>query len=148
MDNTVDAVELLHRDGFTIVAAHPDRDAIDFREFDYTRPTALLLGQEKDGVTEEALALCDATIVIPMEGFAASLNVSVAAALILFEAQRQRSAAGMYDRPRVSEPQRHTLLFEWAHPRIAKLCRQHDVPYPRMNEDGEILDKLPFGTPP
>ncbi|MBW3670165.1 MAG: tRNA (guanosine(18)-2'-O)-methyltransferase TrmH [Acidobacteria bacterium] len=139
-----DAAEVLHHRGFTIAAAHPDADAVPFRDYDYTQPTALLLGQEKEGVTAEALELCDAKIVIPMEGFVASLNVSVAAALILFEAQRQRAKAGMYERTRLAEPQRTRLLFEWAFPRIAALCRQHNVPYPRVSEDGEILDELPF----
>lgn len=143
-DTVRNAADRLHRDGFEIVAAHPDPDAIPFREYDYTRPTALLLGQEKEGVTAEALEICDATIVISMEGFVASLNVSVAAALILFEAQRQRNEAGMYDQSRLPRPERDALLFEWAYPRLANLCREHEVPYPRLGENGEILDELPF----
>lgn len=145
-ENIGDAAEVLHRRGFTIAAAHPDAGAVPFRDYDYTRPTALLLGQEKDGVTAEALELCDAKIVIPMEGLVASLNVSVAAALILFEAQRQRAKAGMYQQARLPEPQRSKLLFEWAYPRIAELCREHEVPYPRLGEDGELLDELPFSA--
>ncbi|MBF4212427.1 tRNA (guanosine(18)-2'-O)-methyltransferase TrmH, partial [Pseudomonas donghuensis] len=72
--------------------------AVDFREIDYTRPTCILMGQEKTGITQEALDLADRDIIIPMIGMVQSLNVSVASALILYEAQRQRQNAGMYER--------------------------------------------------
>jgi len=72
-----------------------------------------------------------------------SLNVSVAAALILFEAQRQRAAAGLYDRPRLDPELRDRLLFEWTYPVLARLCKKKKVAYPRLGEDGEILDPLP-----
>ncbi|RDT52929.1 tRNA (guanosine(18)-2'-O)-methyltransferase TrmH, partial [Klebsiella pneumoniae] len=63
-----------------------------------TRPTCILMGQEKTGITQEALDLADRDIIIPMIGMVQSLNVSVASALILYEAQRQRQNAGMYER--------------------------------------------------
>ena len=69
---------------------------MDYREPDYTRPTALLLGAELYGVSDEAAALADLHAVLPMRGLVASLNVSVAAALFLYEAARQREAAGFY----------------------------------------------------
>lgn len=87
----------LRKAGFTCCAAHFSERAVDFRSIDYTRPTAIVLGTEKFGVSEEALALCDREIIIPMHGMTQSLNVSVACALILYEAERQRAAAGMYD---------------------------------------------------
>lgn len=73
-----------------ILATHLSDNAVDFREIDYTRPTCILMGQEKTGITQEALALADQDIIIPMIGMVQSLNVSVASALILYEAQRQR----------------------------------------------------------
>ena len=69
---------------------------------DYTRPTALLLGSELRGVSAEAAALADRHAILPMRGLAASLNVSVAAALFLYEAARQREAAGLYADCRLS----------------------------------------------
>ncbi|MDX1583935.1 MAG: tRNA (guanosine(18)-2'-O)-methyltransferase TrmH [Thermoanaerobaculia bacterium] len=134
----------LRGEDFRIVAAHPAEDAIDFREYDYTQKTALLLGQELDGISRDALDTSDDLVVIPMKGFVASLNVSVAAALILFEAQRQRELAGMYGESRIPEERRHELLFEWAYPQIARLCRERGIAYPRFGEGGEILDPLPF----
>ena len=134
------AARALRSDGMRLLAAHPAPDAIDYREVDLTRPTALLFGQEKDGLTPEALALTDERIVIPMAGFVASLNVSVAAAVVLFEAQRQRSVAGFYDEPRLDPEVFERTLFEWAHPRRAEECRREGLPYPPLGPDGEILD--------
>jgi tRNA (guanosine-2'-O-)-methyltransferase len=134
-----DAVAELKGRGMRIYAAHLSAQAVDFRSVDYTRPTAILLGAELEGVSREAQELADGHIIIPMLGMVESLNVSVAAATVLYEAQRQRMAAGMYDRPRLDgELYRHTL-FEWAHPRIAGYCRRHGLPYPELDEDGEII---------
>ena len=60
------------------------------QEVDWTKPTAFLLGNEKVGVSEAALALADQCVVIPMAGFVESFNISVAAALIMYEAHQQR----------------------------------------------------------
>jgi tRNA (guanosine-2'-O-)-methyltransferase len=78
-----------------------------------------------------------------MHGMVASLNVSVATAVILYEAERQRSAAGLYDTSRL-DPERYArTLFEWAYPDIATFCRQQKIPYPRLDEEGELIDPLP-----
>ena len=137
------AVAQLKERGFRILAAHPAERAVDYREVDYTLPTAVLLGQEETGVTAEALELADSLVVIPMMGMGLSLNVSVAAALILFEARRQRAAAGLYDHPRLDPELRDRLLFEWTYPVLARLCRKKKAGYPRLGEDGEILGSLP-----
>lgn len=150
---TAAACDHLHGRGFRIWAAHPGpetgsavQDALDYREVDYTKPVALLFGQEKDGVTEEALERADGRLVIPMEGMVASLNVSVAAAVVLFEARRQREAAGLYEAgPRLPEEVYRTTLFEWAYPVLAELCRRRRVEYPALGEEGEILGKVPRG---
>lgn len=133
------AVDPLRRAGHQIVAAHLTEDAVDFRSVDYTRPTAIVLGQEKDGVSDEALGLCDESIVIPMLGLVESLNVSVAAALILFEAQRQRLAAGMYQNVALEPRLLSRRLFEWAHPGAARLFRERNQEYPELDEDGQIV---------
>ena len=129
--------------GFRILAAHLSERAEDFRKVDWTRPTALLLGQEKWGVSPQAEACCDGEVVIPMVGMVASLNVSVAAAVILYEAQRQRQAAGLYDRPRLEGEIYRRTLFEWAYPRLAKMCRAQGEAYPDLGESGELLGPVP-----
>lgn len=121
-----DAVGHLKGQGMQILATHLSDKAIDFREIDYTRPTCILMGQEKTGITQEALALADRDIIIPMIGMVQSLNVSVASALILYEAQRQRQNAGMYQRANSMLPpeEQQRLLFEGGYPVLARVARQ------------------------
>ncbi len=130
------AIQHLKDRGFSVYATRLSREAVDFREVDYTRPSAILLGSEKWGVSEEAARLADGSIVIPMLGMAQSLNVSVAAAVILFEAQRQRLAAGMYDRPRLDPETYQRVLFEWLYPELARELRAKGEPYPELDEEG------------
>ncbi len=140
----------LRERGFRLVAAHNAAGAVDFRDVDYTRPTALVLGAELHGVSRDAREHAEASVVIPMLGMAESLNVSVAAATVLFEAQRQRLRAGMYGACRL-DPQRYRdTLFEWAHPQVAAYCRHHGLAYPELDEHGEISGefRLPAGTAP
>lgn len=137
------ALQHLKDRGLRILAAHPSPQALPFRDVDLTLPTALLLGNEDNGLSEEALAGADAVVTIPMEGMGTSLNVSVAAALILFEAQRQRRAAGFYDGPRLDAELYARTLFEWVYPEIARQCRKRGMPYPELGEKGEILGEVP-----
>lgn len=133
------AVSHLKTRGFTVVAAHPSEDSVDFREVDYTHPIAVMMGAELHGVSEAGLALADRHVVIPMAGMVHSLNVSVATALILFEAMRQREAAGMYDDCRLPEADFDRRLFEWAYPTIAANRRAADRPYPGLSAEGELI---------
>ncbi|EKE84465.1 tRNA (guanosine(18)-2'-O)-methyltransferase TrmH [Idiomarina xiamenensis] len=133
-----DALQTIKQQGMQIVVTHLSDSAVDFREIDYTRPTAILLGQEKYGVSEQALAAADQQVVIPMLGMVQSLNVSVAGAVMLYEAQRQRQLAGMYQRPQLSEAERQRVLFEGGFPQFAKLCRQKRMAYARVDEHGQI----------
>lgn len=107
------AIGHLRGQGFRIYATALREGAQDFREVDYTQPTAILLGAEKWGVSQEALALSHGAIKIPMLGMAQSLNVSVAAAVILFEAQRQRLKAGLYEHPRLDPGLYQRVLEDW-----------------------------------
>lgn len=112
--DTVEAVREMQQRGFQVLATHLSENARDYREADYTRPTCVLLGAEKFGVSLPAAQAADANIVIPMFGMVQSLNVSVAAATILFEAQRQRLAAGMYQQPQLSQAEMDELAQRWA----------------------------------
>jgi tRNA (guanosine-2'-O-)-methyltransferase len=71
------------------------------------------------------------------------LNVSVAAALVLYEAQRQRSRAGLYDHERLDPAIRDRLRFEWMHPVVAQFCRERGLDYPELGEDGEVIGDFP-----
>jgi len=128
------AVDTLREDGMKVLAAHFSERAVDYRSVDYTRPTALILGNEKDGVSVRAASLADGHVIIPMLGMVQSLNVSVAAAVILFEAQRQRLEAGLYDRPQMEKAELNRLAFEWLHPREARVLRERGENYPALQQ--------------
>jgi tRNA (guanosine-2'-O-)-methyltransferase len=132
------AIHSLRADGWRLLAAHPGEGARDYRQIDYTQKVAIVLGSELDGLTVAAVDASDERIAVPMEGMVASLNVSVAAALILYEAQRQRRAAGLYARSRIEEEEYRTTLFEWAYPEIAERCRVRGRAYPDLAEDGSL----------
>ncbi len=133
------AVQALNREGFKILAAHPGEGAKDYRDLDLTRPTAFMVGAELLGLSEEGMSLADETVVIPMAGMAKSLNVSVATALLLFEAFRQRQLKGMYSQTRLSKDEFERLLFEWAYPEVARIYRDQGQLYPDLSAEGEIL---------
>ena len=138
-DTAQDAIAVLREQGMQIIATNLSATAIDFRDVDYTKPTAIIMGQEKFGISEEALALADQDVIIPMVGMCQSLNVSVASALIMYEAQRQRELAGMYnDVCRLPKEEQHRVLFEGGHPIYRQLCREKNLPYPPLDDEGQI----------
>lgn len=138
-NNIAEGCRLLKQRGFTLYAAHWSERSMDFRSVDYTKPCAIVLGRELEGMPEAAAEAADAHVTIPMVGLVESLNVSVAAAVILYEAQRQREAAGMYRERRLNEATCREVLFEWMHPRIARYCRQRGMSYPELDEDGHVI---------
>jgi len=128
--------------GFQIVATSLNENSKDYRDIDYTKPTAILVGEELEGISEQAISMADENISIPMIGMVQSLNVSVASALVLYEAYHQRMATRMYDSRSLDKETYMTLLFEACHPKIANCCQQKGIPYPAINEDAEILEPL------
>lgn len=133
-----EALDTLKASGYQLVAAHFDDHAIDYREVDYTRPTGILLGAERRGVSGKSIERVDHCITIPMVGMVESYNVSVAAGIILAEAQRQREAAGMYSQSRLPSAYYERLFFEWGHPKVRDFCRERGLRYPPLNAEGEI----------
>lgn len=140
-DTLADAVTLLKSQGMQILATHLSDSAVDFRTIDFTRPTCIIMGSEKTGISAEAIRLADQHIMIPMSGMVQSLNVSVAAAVILYEAQRQREAAGLYEHPRsaLAQDEQQRLLFERGYPVLAQVAREKKLPRPQIDEQGHII---------
>ena len=136
---TEDAISALKAQGMQILVTNLSDTAVHFTEIDYTKPTAIVLGQEKFGTSDIALELADQDIVIPMVGMVQSLNVSVACSVVLYEAQRQRQMAGMYDMPRLCDKRRQRVLFEGGHPIFAEACQRKGLPYPSIDENGQII---------
>lgn len=140
-DSIDEAITELKAQGMQVLVTNLSETAVDFRDIDYTKPTAIILGSEKVGASEQAKKLADQDIIVPMVGMVQSLNVSVASAVILYEAQRQREAAGMYDNEVSSVPEEtiHRLLFERGHPVLAKVAKRKKLPYPPLDEQGQII---------
>ncbi|MCK6263297.1 tRNA (guanosine(18)-2'-O)-methyltransferase TrmH [Vibrio sp. ZSDE26] len=137
----VDAVKQFKAQGMQVLVTNLSDSAVDFREIDYTKPTAIILGNEKEGASKKALELADQDIIIPMMGMVQSLNVSVASAIVLYEAQRQRQQAGMYDKQESTIPKEaiHKTLFERGHPVLAKVAKRKKLPYPPLDDEGQIV---------
>lgn len=91
------------------------------------------------GITSKALMVQSLHVLPP--GF--QNNVSVASALVLYEAYHQRMVVGLYDRRSLDKETYLTLLFEACHPKIANYCRQKRLPYPAIDEYAEILEPVP-----
>jgi tRNA (guanosine-2'-O-)-methyltransferase len=132
------AVSHLKTKNMQVLVTNLSDNAVDFREIDYTLPTAIIVGQEKHGATQEAVSAADQDIIIPMVGMVQSLNVSVAAALILYEAQRQRQLAGMYDSQQLTEQACQKMLFEAGFPRLREVCDRKGLAYPHIDNKGYI----------
>ncbi|KXG08587.1 tRNA (guanosine(18)-2'-O)-methyltransferase [Anoxybacillus sp. P3H1B] len=120
------AIRELQSAGYQVLASYLREGTIALHEMDVSRPTALLFGNEHRGVSEEALHLADGTFMIPMHGFVQSFNISVAAALTLYDVtQRARKQAGEAYYLTLSE--RKELYEKWMwqtlHPRTRKMMK-------------------------
>lgn len=143
--STEEVVAGLRQRGFRLYGTHLGVAAVDYRLCDFTGPTAFVLGAEKWGLSETTAALVDQAIFIPMRGMVQSLNVSVATATLLFEALRQREAAGLAPQQGEGLPAElyQERLFEWAYPEVAAWCRSEGRPYPELDGEGAIIGPLP-----
>jgi tRNA (guanosine-2'-O-)-methyltransferase len=96
-----------------IFTTHLASDAVDLYRMDFTRSMALVFGNEHSGCSEEIIARADGNFLIPQVGIIQSLNISVACAITLYEAFRQRRQAGYYDTPRMNAEAHAALLQSW-----------------------------------
>jgi tRNA (guanosine-2'-O-)-methyltransferase len=105
--------DVLHREGFQILATKVDPKGKELYSYDLSVPTAIVLGNEHRGISEDATKQSDGLLYIPMMGMVESVNVSVATAVCLFEAMRQRMVSGMYDAPQLPPVAMRSTLAEW-----------------------------------
>lgn len=97
----------------TILTTHLSSDAIDLHAIDFTQSVALVFGNEHDGVSDELRALADGNFIIPQMGIIQSLNISVACAVTIYEAMRQKRNVGQYDQCSLPADQLAALKTEW-----------------------------------
>ena len=113
----------LREDGFRIFATHLGKTSVSLYDLDLTGRVAFVFGNEHRGVSDEASAGADENFQIPMKGMIQSLNVSVACAVTLFEALRQRTIKGMYEEPQLTQRAMNKLFDEWDSKRRPKSRR-------------------------
>ncbi len=96
-----------------ILTTSLSENSISIYDIDFTQDIVIVFGNEKDGVSKEAVEKSDGNIIIPQLGMIQSLNISVAVAITLFEAFRQRQKAGMFDRINLPEDIYNNYLNNW-----------------------------------
>lgn len=96
-----------------IYTTHLSSDAVSLYEINFTGSVALVFGNEHAGVSEEIRAMADGNFLIPQMGIIQSLNISVACAVSIYEALRQKTNAGHYQQQRLEDGTFNTLLNEW-----------------------------------
>jgi len=108
----------LKKAGFRVAATCLEEGSLAHTELDYTRPTAVIFGNEAEGTSREALEAADVRVKIPMLGMVQSLNLSVSVAVILYEALKQRQVKGFYGRRRLSDEEFERLYGRWLKPSV------------------------------
>ncbi|HEX9741116.1 MAG TPA: TrmH family RNA methyltransferase [Ignavibacteriaceae bacterium] len=108
-----DCVSKLKAEGYEIFVSSIAEGSKNIYELDLTQKVAIVFGNEHRGVSKEAEEIADEKFIIPMYGMVQSLNVSVAAAVVLYEALRQRKLKGMYDKSEFTEEELESKIKEW-----------------------------------
>jgi tRNA (guanosine-2'-O-)-methyltransferase len=96
-----------------VYATHLSSNAISLYDIDFTNSIALVFGNEHDGVSEEIKDIVDANFIIPQVGVIQSLNISVACAVSIYEAFRQKKDTHHYDRASLTEQRINELMIQW-----------------------------------
>src|SRR3954453_8377552 len=112
-DNVQECVTQLRKEYSTILTTHLSSEAVSLYSIDFTCSIALVFGNEQEGVSEEMQSLADGNFVIPQVGVIESLNISVACAVSIYEAFRQKSNAGHYNQASLPEQRKNVLMQQW-----------------------------------
>jgi tRNA (guanosine-2'-O-)-methyltransferase len=112
-DNTTECFEVLRQRYDKILTTHLTSDAVSLYETDLTKSVALVFGNEHAGITDEVRALGDGNFIIPQLGMIQSLNISVACAVTVYEAFRQKQVKGHYDQQKLTADEHQILSKQW-----------------------------------
>jgi len=112
-DNIQDCFSILKGKGFKIYTTALTKESVSIYSLDLTQKVALVFGNEHTGVSDEAVMLADGNFIIPQVGMVESLNISVACAVSLYEAFRQRLSKGMYNIPQITGEHFQEIFQIW-----------------------------------
>jgi len=112
-DNVEECFTDLRKKYSTILTTHLSIDAVSLYQTDLTKSIALVFGNEHSGVSEEIIQLADGNFIIPQVGIIRSLNISVACAVSLYEAFRQKDKAGHYQKQKLDTETYSNLFTKW-----------------------------------
>jgi tRNA (guanosine-2'-O-)-methyltransferase len=113
-DDTQACFNALRIQGYKVLTTWLGEGSINLYQVDFTQPTAVVFGNEHSGVSDEIRALADGNMMIPQVGIIQSLNISVACAVTIYEAFRQKEKAGHYTTPQLSEARYNALWEQWS----------------------------------
>jgi len=114
-ENAPECFSELRKKYAKILTTHLSNDALNLYEIDLAQPVALVFGNEHSGVSEEIRSLADGNFKIPQVGIIRSLNISVACAVTLYEAYRQKTIAGHYDKTKLNAEVLKNLMDQWGY---------------------------------
>ncbi|HEY5967441.1 MAG TPA: RNA methyltransferase [Chitinophagaceae bacterium] len=114
-ENAEECFSELRKKYSKILTTHLSSDAVNLYEIDLTQPVALVFGNEHSGVSEEIRNLADGNFIIPQTGIIRSLNISVACAVTLYEAYRQKALAGHYNKAKLNGDVLKGLMDKWGY---------------------------------
>lgn len=112
-DSIEECFEVLRNNKFKIFTTHLSEDAVSLYDLNLTQKVALVFGNEHSGVSEKAVELADGNFLVPQVGMIQSLNISVATAVSLYEAFRQRNETGIYNSIQLEDSKFNDLVNEW-----------------------------------
>ncbi len=118
--NLEDCINALRKQFDKIYTTHLSTDAVGLYELNLTEKVALVFGNEHDGCTDEIISLADGNFIIPQVGMIKSLNISVACAVSLYEAFRQKKSVGHYDTMQLDTEIINGLMEKWDVPKFEK----------------------------
>ena len=110
-NNTAECLKGLKQKGYVIAATTPHKDDVNLEDYDFSKPTALVFGTEKEGLSSTALEMADVFVKVPMVGFTESLNISVCAAVCMHHLTwKMRTSETDY---LLNEEERLDLMYDW-----------------------------------
>ncbi len=113
-DDTGNCFTALRSNGYRIITTWLGDGSVNLYDMDFTQPVAIVFGNEHSGVSDEIREMADGNMMIPQAGIIQSLNISVACAVTVYEAYRQKEAAGHYGQQNLSAERYKELWKQWS----------------------------------